>query len=201
MERLDVRHAKSLWENIQHDDHLWTYMPSEAPTSEEACVAYVEKFSKIEDPCFYAIVLRESPNEDEAVVGHIALMNMVPSNRVNELGHVLLSKKIQRTTAATEAFYLIIKASFEQLNSRRCEWKTNTFNAASRKAALRLGFTYEGIFRNHMIVKGRNRDTIWFSIIESEWEEKKRILEAWLDPSNFDEQKKQRRSLVDIAAA
>lgn len=157
---------------------------------------YIDSVSKLHDPFFYAI--KKIDNEKD-VVGHIALMNFNIPNRVNEIGHVLLSKKLQRSTAATETFYLLIKASFEQLNSRRCEWKTNTLNEASRKAALRLGFTFEGIFRNHMIVKGHSRDSIYFSIIESEWSTRKKIFETWLDPSNFDAQSNQIKGLNQIA--
>lgn len=126
-------------------------------------------------------------------------MNFNIPNRVNEIGHVLLSKKLQKSTAATETFYLLIRASFEQLNSRRCEWKTNTFNQASRKSAIRLGFTFEGIFRNHMIVKGHSRDSIYFSTIESEWPSKKKVFEFWFDSSNFDSESNQIKSLTQIA--
>ncbi|UZJ52799.1 hypothetical protein CBS101457_002119 [Exobasidium rhododendri] len=202
LQHIQSHHAESLWENIKDDKQLWDYMPVESFSNLAEFKIYVESKSRSEDPYFYAIVdERQGDTSGADVVGHIALMNFSPSNRSNEVGHVLFSRKLQKSTSATETIYLLLKASFERLNSRRVEWKTNTFNEGSRKAALRFGFTYEGIFRNHFIVKGRSRDTIWFSIIESEWATRKKMFETWLDASNFDSQGKQMASLTEIAAS
>jgi RimJ/RimL family protein N-acetyltransferase len=199
LEHIQSHHVPSLWENIKGDDQLWFYMLTPSFPNLEAFQTHIETNCQSSDPYIYAIINRHSPSLD--VIGHIALMNFATTHRSNEIGHVLFSKKMQKTTAATETIYLLIKSSFEDLNSRRVEWKTNTFNVASRKAALRFGFTYEGIFRNHFIVKGHSRDTIWFSIIESEWPDKQRVFQTWLGSTNFDQDGKQIRSLTEIAAA
>lgn len=196
LKRLKADDAPSLFENTKMDRSLWTYMQRSADdlSTIGKFREYVDFMSKSEEPCVYSIRLRSDTDD---VVGHIALMSFNRPNRVNEIGHVLFSHKLKRSTAATEVFYLMIKASFEQLNSRRVEWKTNVYNQASRKAALRLGFTYEGIFRNHMIVKGHSRDSIYFSIIEDEWPARKQTFEAWLHPSNHDGDK-QVKSLTQL---
>ena len=122
-------------------------------------------------------------------------MRIDPANRVVEVGNVVFSSALRRTPAATEAIYLMAKNAFEVLGYRRFEWKCNSLNAASRRAALRFGFTFEGIFRQHMIVRGRNRDSAGFSMLDTEWPKRKTAFEAWLQPSNFDEQGRQRTSL------
>jgi RimJ/RimL family protein N-acetyltransferase len=197
LERLRPHDAESLYENTKMDASLWTYMPRDAEelSTLEGFQAYVDFMSQSEEPFMYSIKLRSNLGD---VVGHIALMSFNRPNRVNEIGHVLFSHKLKQTTAATEVFYLVMKASFEQLHSRRVEWKTNVYNQASRKAALRLGFTFEGIFRNHMIVKGHSRDSIYFSIIESEWPARKKMFEAWLDSSNYNKDNKQIKSLSQL---
>jgi RimJ/RimL family protein N-acetyltransferase len=119
---------------------------------------------------------------------------------VVEIGNVLFTPALQATTAATEAMYLMARHAFEDLGYRRYEWKCNDLNAPSRRAAVRLGFTYEGTFRQHMIVKGRNRDTAWYSMIDTEWPRVKAAFEAWLDPGNFDEAGRQKRRLEEIRA-
>ena len=118
-------------------------------------------------------------------VGYAAYMRIEPVHRVIEVGSILYTPRLQQTTLATEAMYLMARHVFEDLGYRRYEWKCNALNAPSRRAALRLGFTFEGIFRQHMIVKGRNRDTAWFSMLDSEWPARKANFERWLDPSNF----------------
>jgi RimJ/RimL family protein N-acetyltransferase len=117
------------------------------------------------------------------------------------VGNILLAPHLQRTTAATEAMFLMAAHVFDRLGYRRYEWKCNALNLASRRAALRLGFTFEGIFRQHMVVKGENRDTAWFSMLDHEWPVRKRAFEAWLDPANFDKEGQQRQRLTEIAAA
>jgi hypothetical protein len=114
---------------------------------------------------------------------------------VIEVGNILLSPSLQRTTAATEAMYLVAGQVFDDLGYRRYEWKCNAENLPSRRAAERLGFTFEGIFRQHMVIKGRSRDTAWFSMLDCEWPARKRVFEAWLDAGNFDAEGRQRQSL------
>ena len=122
-------------------------------------------------------------------------MRADPVNGVIELGNILISPTMQQTRASTEATYLFMRHAFEELGCRRFEWKCNALNAPSIRAAKRFGFTYEGTFRQHMIVKGRNRDTAWFSIIDSEWPRIKAAFEAWLAPENFDAQGQQKAKL------
>jgi len=118
-------------------------------------------------------------------------MRAEPAHGVIEVGNILLTPALQRTTAATEAMYLMARHVFETLGYRRYEWKCNAENLPSRRAAARLGFTFEGIFRQHMVAKGRNRDTAWFSMLDHEWPARKQAFEAWLDPANFDAEGRQ----------
>jgi RimJ/RimL family protein N-acetyltransferase len=133
--------------------------------------------------------------------GYASFMRIEPAHGVVEVGNILLSPALQRTTAATEAMYLMTRHVFEDLGYRRYEWKCNAENQPSRRAALRLGFTFEGIFRQHMIIKDMNRDTAWFSMLDHEWPARKRAFESWLNPANFDDEGKQRQTLSEIAAA
>jgi RimJ/RimL family protein N-acetyltransferase len=128
-------------------------------------------------------------------VGRAQLMRIDPPNCVIEIGGILYTRVLQRSRGATEAMYLFARYVFEDLGYRRYEWKCNTLNEASRRAALRLGFTFEGVFRQHMIVKGKSRDTAWFSMLDSEWPERKRMFERWLDDSNFDSEGRQKTRL------
>lgn len=147
-----------------------------------------------DDPLFHAIIDLRS---DEAV-GVAAFMRIEPSVGVMEVGHIHLSPRLQKTPAATEAMYLMMRRVFDELGYRRYEWKCDALNAASRRAALRLGFTFEGVFRQATIYKGRNRDTAWFSIIDSEWPVLKKGFEAWLNPANFDAHGRQRDNLAHL---
>jgi RimJ/RimL family protein N-acetyltransferase len=124
-----------------------------------------------------------------------ALMRIEPEHPVIEVGSILYTPALQRTRGATETMYLLARHVFEELGYRRYEWKCNALNEASRRAALRLGLTFEGIFRQHMIVKGRRRDTAWFSMLDCEWPVRKAGFERWLDPSNFDANGQQKSSL------
>jgi len=122
-------------------------------------------------------------------------MRIEPRHRVIEVGSIVYAPSLQRTRGATEAMYLMARYVFEELGYRRYEWKCNSLNAASRRAALRLGFTFEGIFRQHMIIKGRSRDTAWYSMLDSEWPRRKAAFERWLDVSNFNADGRQKTSL------
>jgi RimJ/RimL family protein N-acetyltransferase len=127
-------------------------------------------------------------------------MEMRPAMRVIEIGNIVYSPSLQRSRAATEAQYLLARHVFEELGYRRYEWKCNALNGPSQRAALRLGFTFEGIFRQHMIVKGRNRDTAWFAMLDTDWPGRKAAFERWLDPGNFDATGQQRLSLSALNA-
>ena len=127
-------------------------------------------------------------------------MRIEPRHRVIEVGSIVYAPSLQRTRGATEAMYLMARYVFEELGYRRYEWKCNSLNAASRRAALRLGFAFEGIFRQHMIIKGQNRDTAWYAILDSEWPDRRAGFEAWLAADNFDQSRVQRRSLSQIRA-
>lgn len=134
-------------------------------------------------------------------VGTLALMRIDPANGVIEVGSVTFSPLLKRTPASTEAQYLLMKYAFDTLGYRRYEWKCDDLNAPSRKAAVRLGFRYEGTFRQAIVYKGRNRDTAWYSIVDGEWPAVAAAFEAWLSPDNFDTQGSQRQSLTAIRAA
>src|SRR5205814_1544495 len=143
---------------------------------------------------FLAIV-PESSNRLPSAAGYASYMRIEPAHGVVEVGNILLSPHLQRTRAATEAMYLMARHVFEDLGYRRYEWKCNAENQPSRRAALRLGFSFEGIFRQHMVIKGRNRDTAWFSMLDCDWPARKQAFEKWLAPSNFDTGGMQREKL------
>ncbi|HEY3739053.1 MAG TPA: GNAT family protein [Bryobacteraceae bacterium] len=179
------------------NDHLWDYM-GDGPYHDLATFekAWTSKLTST-DPLFFTIL----DAKDSAPVGYASLLRIAPEAGSIEVGHILYSPRLQRTPAATEAQYLFAKYVFDELGNRRYEWKCNALNAPSRRAALRYGFQFEGIFRQHMIVKGLNRDTAWFSMLDSEWPARKAAFEAWLDPKNFDESGHQRTPLSRAATA
>jgi RimJ/RimL family protein N-acetyltransferase len=127
-------------------------------------------------------------------------LRITPAHRVIEVGSILYTPGLQRTAGATEAMYLMARHAFEDLGNRRYEWKCDALNAPSRRAALRLGFQFEGIFRQHMIIKGRNRDTAWFAMLDRDWPRRRANFERWLDPSNFDAHGNQKESLSRLNA-
>jgi len=176
-------HGKALYEGIQGEagEWLWQYL-FEGPFADRAAFdLHLRRIAASEDPLFLAIL----DNATGSAVGYASYMRIEPVHRVIEVGSILYTPRLQQTTLATEAMYLMARHVFEDLGYRRYEWKCNALNAPSRRAALRFGFTFEGVFRQHMIVKGRNRDTAWFSMLNSEWPERKANFERWLDPSNF----------------
>jgi RimJ/RimL family protein N-acetyltransferase len=181
LEKLEPRHAPDLWSAFQDHDEVWTYISTDGPFADaETFTQFIAKRAAASDPYAYAIV-----GPDGRALGYLTLMEIRPEMRVIEVGHVLYSPRLQRTRLATEAQYLIARYAFETLGYRRYEWKCNALNAASRRAALRYGFTFEGIFRQHLIAKGRNRDNAWFSMLDSEWPARKAASERWLAPENF----------------
>ncbi|PWN36342.1 acetyltransferase [Meira miltonrushii] len=195
LEHLSEKYVGPIWQKIKNDPQLWTYM-LEGPFADQS--AFLEAMKKkwaTDDPYTYAII---DVKTGEAL-GYLALMRWDKPHRAIEIGHVMFSKSIQRTKGATEAFYLAMTAVFgDSLNTRRLEWKCNALNAPSKRAAERLGYTFEGVFRNHYIVKGRSRDSAWFSILETEWPVIQKAFQQWLHPDNFDQNGQQKRGLVDI---
>jgi RimJ/RimL family protein N-acetyltransferase len=190
-------HAEALWHGLNgpSNDDLWLYMPDGPFTDRAAFDAHVEAKAISEDPLFFAIVERESGLPG----GRATLMRIDPANRVIEVGGIIYTRALQRSRAATEAMYLFAQHVFEDLGYRRYEWKCNALNEPSRRAALRLGFSFEGIFRQHMIIKGKNRDTAWFSMLDSEWPARKREFNLWLHPDNFDADGMQKTRLLHHA--
>jgi RimJ/RimL family protein N-acetyltransferase len=172
-------------------EDLWRYMGEGPFPSRAAFDAAFEKKERSTDPLFFAIV----DNETGAPVGQASYLRIEPVQRVIEVGHIIFTPALQRSRGATEAMYLMARHALGDLGYRRYEWKCNALNEPSRRAALRLGFVFEGVFRQHMIVKGRNRDTAWFSMLDSEWPRRQANFEQWLAPSNFDAAGEQRLSL------
>jgi RimJ/RimL family protein N-acetyltransferase len=198
--RLEVldpeRHAVSLFtsSHVPGAEDLWQHLPYGPFAGQDEFTAWLEQRAASADPLFYAVVDWESMR----AVGMASFMRVKPDNGVIEIGHIWFAPELQRTRKATEAIYLLAKTAFDELGYRRLEWKCDSLNMPSRRAADRFGFTFEGIFRQHMIVKGRNRDTAWFSMTDGEWPSRKAAFEAWLSPENFDENGRQRQSLVEL---
>ncbi len=144
-----------------------------------------------DDPLLFAIVDRATGR----AAGAAAYLRMAPAHGVIEIGHIWFGSSLQRTAAATEAIFLLARHAFDDLGHRRLEWKCDARNAWSRRAAERFGFTFEGVFRQHMIVKGANRDTAWYAILDGEWPLLRAGFERWLDPANFDDAGRQRTAL------
>ena len=193
---LDSSHADALYEG-SHDANglsVWTYLYEQPFADRAAFAAHIAAKAASKDPLFYAIL----DNASGKPVGFETLMRIDPANRVIEVGNILYTPALQRTPGATEAQYLLARYVFDELGYRRFEWKCNDLNAPSRRAALRFGFTYEGTFRQHLIVKGRNRDTAWYSMLDGEWPSRRAAFEAWLAPDNFDAGGKQKTSLADL---
>lgn len=186
-------HAADLHRAFSGHDRLWEYLPYGPFASASAYHRWVKEAEAKSDPLFFA--LRDlGTGHPEGVA---SLMRIEPAHGVIELGHICLSPQIQRGAVATEAWFLLMNWAFGA-GYRRFEWKCNAANLASRRAAQRLGFSFEGVFRQAAVIKGRNRDTAWFSIIDSEWPGLKEAYRAWLSPRNFDEKGRQRERLSDL---
>ncbi len=196
LERLDpARHAADLFAANRDQDWVWDYLPYGPFADLAAYRAWQEAMAAKSDPFFYA--LRD--NASGRVGGLASFLRIDPAQGAIEIGHIEIAPPMQRTPAATEAISLMIGWAFDA-GYRRVEWKCNALNEPSRIAALRYGFAYEGTFRQHMIVKGRNRDSAWYSIIDSEWPDLARAHAAWLSPENFDADGRQRKSLSELTA-
>ena len=166
------------------------------PASRGDLQPWLEKSQSSEDPLFFAVIDQASGR----IAGRQSLMRIDPGFGVIEIGHVFWSTLIARQPAATEAQYLFLKYALGELGYRRYEWKCHNQNEPSKRAALRFGFSFEGVFRQHMVFKGGNRDTAWFSIIDTEWPQLSQAYEAWLDPANFDAAGRQIRRLEELRA-
>ncbi len=196
VEKLGPAHAPTLWEAVKDHDSIWTYMPSYGPFPDPSSFGtWVAARAGVDDPYAYAVI-----DPADRALGTLSLMAIRPEHRVIEVGHVVYAPALQRTPLATEAQYLLARYAFETLGYRRYEWKTDTHNTASRRAALRYGFTFEGIFRQHMIGKGRNRDSAWYAMLDGEWPARKATFERWLAPDNFGPDGRQKISLAELNA-
>jgi RimJ/RimL family protein N-acetyltransferase len=197
LEPLDPeRHGASLWRQTHGPDKdaLWQYL-FEAPFADERGFrTHLTQKAASVDPLYFAIVEQSSAQ----ALGYATLMRIDPAHRCIEVGSILYGTGLQRQPGGTEAQFLLMRYAFDALSYRRYEWKCNALNAPSRRAAVRFGFTFEGIFRQHMIVKGRNRDTAWYAILDGEWPKVKAAFERWLAPGNFDAAGRQKQSLEAI---
>ena len=186
-------HAFDLHAAFQGHDALWDYMPYGPFASASAYHRWAREREGAEDACFF--VLRDTTSGScGGIASHLRIL---PEAGSIEVGHICIAPAMQRDTAATEAIFLMMNWAFAA-GYRRYEWKCNALNLASRRAAERLGFSFEGVFRNHMVVKGRNRDTAWFSVIDSDWSALHEAFSVWLDPANFDALGRQRERLSDL---
>jgi len=200
IEPIDLeRHASDLFEAYGEapDGRDWTYLFAEPFADFAAFREYLAKAAASSDPFHYAVIDRASGK----AVGTLALMRIEPVHGVIEVGSVTFSPRLKQTPLSTEAQYLLMRYVFDELGYRRYEWKCDSLNAPSRKTALRLGFQFEGIFRQAIVYKGRNRDTAWFAIIDKDWPLVKAAFEKWLSKENFDADGKQRASLASIREA
>jgi RimJ/RimL family protein N-acetyltransferase len=195
---LDVSSAEKLFDafSLDEDDREWTYLPYGPFETRDAFRAWVKTWAVSDTHVLFTI----HSGEDRHPTGIAGYLHILPATGSIEVGHLRFSRLLQRTPAATEAMYLMMRRAFD-LGYRRYEWKCDAFNDPSRRAATRLGFSFEGIFRQATVYKGRTRDTAWFSVIDAEWPALRQTFQAWLDPSNFDDQGRQKQRLGDIRAA
>lgn len=192
LEPIDAaQHAADLFAAYRIAPQGWTYMVAGPFEREEDYCAYAETIAKSSDPRHFAVIDLKTGK----AVGTLSLMRIDPNNGVIEVGNVMFSPLLQQTPISTEAQFLLMAYAFDELGYRRYEWKCDALNAPSRTTADRLGFTFEGIFRQALVYKGRGRDTAWFSIIDSEWPKVKSAFQAWLAPQNFDADGRQKQSL------
>ncbi len=185
LEPLAPVHAPDLWRAATPDRFTWLF--NEMPASEAELLAWVDGTAGASDPMYFAVIDKATGR----VEGRQALMNIVPAHGVIEVGGVYWGESIARTRVATEALYLTARHVFDDLGYRRFEWKCNDRNEPSKRAALRFGFAFEGVFRQHMIIKGASRDTAWFSMVDGDWPRLRAGYQRWLDPANFNADGKQ----------
>lgn len=194
LEPLDHDHIPALWDAHRDAPETWRYIPAGPFDTEAALGAWVDHVRIQPDPMQFAVRI-----EDGRLGGTLSIMRINPAAGSAEVGYIVFAPRLRRTREATEAVYLTIRWAFEA-GYRRFEWKCDAANMPSRRAAQRFGLSYEGIFRQAAVVKGRNRDTAWFAAIDSEWPALRDAFEAWLDPSNFDADGRQKSRLGDLTA-
>jgi len=198
LEPLDpAHHGDDLWQALQgphSDPALWDYLPY-GPFSERAAFdTWLSGQAASRDPLFFSVIdLRQ-----QRAVGLLSFLRITPKDGCIEIGHIAFGRAMQRSPASTEAVYLLAKLALGELGYRRLEWKCNAANARSMRAAKRLGFRYEGLFRQHMVVKGENRDTAWFAILDSEWQACNAAFKHWLAADNFNADGQQQQRLEDM---
>ncbi len=179
---------------VSRPPEIWRYM-FDGPYEDAASLrSALERSATSEDPFFYTVLRDGDPQ------GIVSYLRITPEHGVIEIGNIWFGVPLQRTAAATEVIYLLARHAFDELGYRRLEWKCNALNLPSRRAAERFGFAFEGVFAQHMVIKGRNRDTAWYAITDRRWPELRAAFEAWLSPSNFDADGRQRRSLAELRA-
>ncbi len=194
LEPLHRRHAAELWQAAQGADESWTYLGYGPFASAEAMARFIGDLAATHDPMAWAV----RPVATGVASGWLTLMDIQPKHAAIELGNIWFAPAMQRTRASTEAMFMLLRLAADELGYRRLVWKCNALNTPSGRAARRLGFTYEGRHRTHMVVKGRQRDTDWYSIVGDEWARCRDALQAWLDPSNFAPDGTARRGLAEL---
>jgi RimJ/RimL family protein N-acetyltransferase len=199
LEPLDVaKHGDGLYEasSVADAADRFRWLFDYPPESRAAFQPWLEKAAASEDPLFFAVIDKASGK----IAGRQTLMRIEPAHGVIEIGNIYWGPLVSRKPAATEAQFLFMKYAFDDLGYRRYEWKCNNANEPSKRAAERFGFQFEGVFRQNLVVKGQNRDTAWYSIIDKEWPALKRAYQEWLDPVNFDSEGRQKRRLEELRA-
>ena len=192
LEPLEHAHIPGLWDAHRDAPEVWRYIPTGPFATEAALGAWVDQVRILPDPMQFAVRMA-----DDRLGGTLSIMRITPSAGSIEVGYIVFTPRLQKTREATEAVYLTMKWAFEA-GYRRFEWKCDAANLPSRRAAERFGLSYEGIFRQAAVVKGRNRDTAWFAAIDGEWPALRDAFETWLDPANFDADGRQKTSLADL---
>jgi RimJ/RimL family protein N-acetyltransferase len=193
-----AQHGHSIWSAVNGHDSVWAWLGDGPYACEEDCLQALRAKENDRASRFFAILPKQPSGRAGSAAGYASLMRIDAPNGVIEVGNIMFSPQLQRTCAGTEVIYLLALYIFEELGFRRYEWKCNALNLPSRRAAERFGFTFEGIFRQHMVIKGRSRDSAWYSMLDHEWPDRKRTFERWLDPANFDAEGRQIRSLTSM---
>lgn len=191
LEPLGTQHVGDLYRASAGEEQRFTWLFENAPQSEAAMAEWATRVAPKDDPLYFAVIDTATGRAE----GRQSLMRITPEHGVIEVGGIYWGPHISRTRVTTEALYLHARYVFEDLGYRRFEWKCNDLNEPSKAAARRFGFTFEGVFRQHMIVKGQNRDTAWFAMLDRDWPSIKAAFESWLDPANFDEHGQQKARL------
>jgi RimJ/RimL family protein N-acetyltransferase len=191
-----AQHAGALFSSSKDAPELWKHLAYGPFANQDEFTGWLRERAASDDPLFYALIDRAAGQAR----GMASYLRIEPEHGVIEIGHIWFAPALQRTRQATEAIFLLARHAFDDLGYRRLEWKCNSLNAPSRRAAERFGFTYEGIFRQHMVVKGQNRDTAWYAMTDGEWPIRRAAFEAWLAPENFDHEGRQRRPMAEYRA-